>query len=259
VVSTNYDQSGAPAITTRTVPSAGARNPFETYLLINRVVGIEPGLYRYLPLDHQLVVEKQSDDLAQRVVDGCHGQRFVGTAAVVFIWTAIPYRTEWRYIHYGLKFVALDAGHVGQNLYLAAEAIGCGTCAIGAYMQQLMDDLLGVDGTDEFTVYLAPVGKILQRQAMQLDEQLLEVYVGTYRSKIHEDRALTIIKRGRSLVLRTKEEAEYTLIASGPESFYLEGIEDISIVFTRIESGSVVGFVLDQLGDKQEFQRAASE
>jgi nitroreductase len=58
------------------------------------------------------------------------------------------------------KVIALDAGHVCQNLYLACEAIDAGTCGIGAYHQHKMDALLGVDGEDEFTIYLAPVGKV---------------------------------------------------------------------------------------------------
>jgi SagB-type dehydrogenase family enzyme len=56
--------------------------------------------------------------------------------------------------------ILLDAGHVCQNLYLACEAIGCGTCAIGAYNQEKMDAVLGVDSKNEMTVYCAPVGKV---------------------------------------------------------------------------------------------------
>ncbi len=67
---------------------------------------------------------------------------------------------EWRYGLASHKVIALDAGHVCQNLYLACEAIGAGTCAIAAYNQDAMDQLLGVNGRDEFTIYLAPVGKI---------------------------------------------------------------------------------------------------
>ena len=56
--------------------------------------------------------------------------------------------------------MAIDAGHVCQNLYLACEAVGAGTCAIAAYNQELMDKLIKVNGEDEFVIYLAPVGKI---------------------------------------------------------------------------------------------------
>ncbi|WP_277058907.1 nitroreductase family protein [Trichlorobacter lovleyi] len=72
----------------------------------------------------------------------------------------MPSRTEWRYAEASCKVIALDAGHVCQNLYLACQAINAGTCAIAAYRQDLMDALLGVDGNEELTVYLAPVGKV---------------------------------------------------------------------------------------------------
>ncbi|MDY0270357.1 SagB/ThcOx family dehydrogenase [Trichloromonas sp.] len=144
----------------RTVPSAGCRHPFETYLAIFRVEGLEPGLYRYLPLDHALVLEKTPDLLSGRVVAAARGQGFAGEAAVTFFWTALPERTEWRYAEASYKVIALDAGHLCQNLYLACAAVGAGTCAIAAYDQELADDLLGVDGAEEFTIYLAPVGKI---------------------------------------------------------------------------------------------------
>jgi len=88
------------------------------------------------------------------------GQSFVGAGAVTFVWTALPQRTEWRYGAAAHKVIALDAGHLCQNMYLACEAIGAGTCAIAAYDQELMDTLVGVDGEDEFVIYLAPVGKV---------------------------------------------------------------------------------------------------
>jgi SagB-type dehydrogenase family enzyme len=144
----------------RTAPSAGARHPFETYLFINGVKDIASGLYRYLPLDHKLCFLYADPDLLGKVSDAFFRQ-YVINCAVAFIWTAVPYRTEWRYSIVSPKLIAIDVGHVCQNLYLAAESIGAGTCAIGAYDQGLTDDLLGVDGTDEFAVYLATVGKIV--------------------------------------------------------------------------------------------------
>jgi SagB-type dehydrogenase family enzyme len=146
--------------TRRTVPSGGSRHPFETYLAVNRVGDLEPGLYRYLPLDHRLCFLGEVQDMVARVNAGCHGQDFVGTGAVVFIWTVIPYRTEWRYDSLSHKGIAMDSGHVCQNLYLASEAMGAGTCAIGAYDQGKMDALIGVDGKEEFTIYVAPVGRV---------------------------------------------------------------------------------------------------
>lgn len=144
----------------RTVPSAGCRHPFETYLAVLNIEGLEAGLYRYLPLSHSLVFVKTVENLPAHLTAATRGQSFTGQAAVTFLWTVIPERTEWRYAEASYKVIALDAGHVCQNLYLACEAIGAGTCAIAAYDQNLADDLLGVDGEDEFCIYIAPVGKI---------------------------------------------------------------------------------------------------
>lgn len=144
----------------RTVPSAGCRHPFETYLAVLRVAGLAAGIYRYLPLEHALVLEQEPDHLAERMAAG-RGQAFLAEAAVTFIWSALPARTEWRYSEASYKVIALDAGHVCQNLYLACEAIGAGTCAIAAYSQKLCDELIGADGNEELTVYLAPVGKVV--------------------------------------------------------------------------------------------------
>jgi len=150
----------APGAVLRTVPSAGNRHALETYIAAQRVSGLEPGFYRYLPLEHQLLDLFREEQMPTKLTDATLGQAFVGRAAAVFIWTTIPYRMEWRYGLAAHKVIALDAGHVCQNLYLACEAIGAGTCAVAAYHQQLMDRLVQVDGQDEFVVYLALVGKV---------------------------------------------------------------------------------------------------
>jgi SagB-type dehydrogenase family enzyme len=143
----------------RTVPSAGCRHSFETYLSVLRITGLEKGIYRYLPLEHQLLFEFGVENLEQKITKASLRQPYPGDAAVTFIWSVIPYRMEWRYGLASHKVIALDAGHVCQNLYLACEAIGAGTCAIAAYDQIAMDNLLKIDGEEEFTIYLAPVGR----------------------------------------------------------------------------------------------------
>ncbi len=143
----------------RTVPSGGARQPFETYLIINHVAELNAGIYRYLPFDHKLLLISEDDNLKNKMTDNTYGQTFVGHCAVCFIWTAIPYRMEWRYTLQAKKDILIEAGHICQNLYLACESINAGTCGIAAYNQVEVDKLIGVDGIDEMTVYLAPVGK----------------------------------------------------------------------------------------------------
>jgi SagB-type dehydrogenase family enzyme len=153
-------ESGNPSRIYRNVPSAGNRHALETYIAAFRVQGLEKGIYRYLPVEHAIVQVSRPSGLEKKMSEGCFGQKFAGSSAATFIWTAIPYRMEWRYGETSYKVMALDAGHVCQNLYLGCESIGCGTCAIAAYDQEAMDELLGVDGWDEFVMYVAPVGKI---------------------------------------------------------------------------------------------------
>ncbi len=145
--------------TLRTVPSAGSRHAFETYLLINRVEGLKPGLYRYFAVEHKLAAVDLSDDIADRITQGCGGQIFVKNGAVAFLWAAVTYRMFWRYQERGFRYLHLDAGHVCQNLYLACEAIGAGTCAIAAFDDDAINQTLGLDGEERFLVYVAPVGK----------------------------------------------------------------------------------------------------
>jgi SagB-type dehydrogenase family enzyme len=145
----------------RVVPSGGARHPFETYIFADRVEALPKGLYRYLPIEHKLFLTEAYREEMPGELDKATDGQLMGAAAY-FIWTALPYRTEWRYSSASAKIIAIDAGHMCQNLYLGCEAIGCGTCGIGAYDQALVDKFLGVDGVEEFAVYMAPVGRALK-------------------------------------------------------------------------------------------------
>ena len=145
--------------TNRTVPSAGARHAFETYVLANSVDGLPPGLYRFLALQHALLQEETAPGLADRFMAACRGQEHVKTCAAMFLWAAVAYRMTWRYGERGYRYLHLDAGHVCQNLYLAAESIGCGVCAIAAFNDDDVNRLLKLDGEKHFAIYLATVGK----------------------------------------------------------------------------------------------------
>ncbi len=145
--------------TLRTVPSAGARHALETYLLVNRVGDVPPGLYRYLALEHRLAEESRDPGIAPQVAAACLDQPHIRGSAVTFLWTAVPDRMTWRYGERGYRYLHLDAGHVCQNLYLAALSIGCGVCAIGAFDDAAVNRLLGIDGEGQFLIYVATVGK----------------------------------------------------------------------------------------------------
>lgn len=145
--------------TLRTVPSAGARHAFETYLLVNRVEGLEPGLYRYIATRHALLRLDAPEDVAVLFTQACHEQEHVLQSAVTFCWVAVTERMAWRYVERSMRYLHLDAGHVCQNLYLAAESIGCGVCAIAAFDDEKTNALVGADGVERFAIYLGTVGK----------------------------------------------------------------------------------------------------
>ncbi len=145
--------------TFRNVPSAGARHALETYLLVNRVEGLAPGLYRFLALEHVLVAVDLEPGVAEAVTKACWDQAMVQRCAVTFVWVAVAERMTWRYGQRGYRYMHLDAGHVCQNLYLAAESIEGGACAIAAFSDEDMNHLLGLDGEEQFVIYLATVGK----------------------------------------------------------------------------------------------------
>lgn len=145
--------------TLRTVPSAGARHAFETYLLVNAVDGLEPGIYRYLALSHKLVRLELGASLVRRVTEACLNQEQVVRSGVTFIWSVVVERMTWRYVERGYRYMLLDAGHVCQNLYLAAGPINCGVCAIAAFDDDKLNAVLGIDGESQFAIYVATVGK----------------------------------------------------------------------------------------------------
>jgi len=127
------------------------------------VANIQKGVYRYLPVEHKLLFTFELDRLENKIDEITLDQPFVpnfaNKAAVLFLWSTTPYRSEWKYDITAHKKILIDIGHVCQNLYLASESIAAGTCAIGIYDQALVDRLLGLDGNDEFVIYLAAVGK----------------------------------------------------------------------------------------------------
>ena len=143
----------------RTAPSAGALYPVETYLVVNRVEGLDPGLYHYDALDGFLSLLREGD-LGPEAAAAALDQQMVKKAAVVFIWTAIPERGKWKYLERAYRYFYLDAGHIAQNLYLAAGGLGLGCCAIAALYDEEANALVGVDGTSETVIYMCAIGKL---------------------------------------------------------------------------------------------------
>lgn len=141
----------------RTAPSAGALYPIETYLVVNNVDGLASGLYHYSIREHALE-EIRLGELGDAISDAALGQEMCAQAAVVFVWTAIIQRTRWKYGQRAYRYIYLDAGHVAENLALAAVGLGLGTCQIGALFDDEVNRLIGVDGVEETILYMTSVG-----------------------------------------------------------------------------------------------------
>ncbi len=154
------DIRGKAYATLRTVPSGGARHGFETYLLVQNVEGLQAGAYHYLPFGHQIEFLYHVPDLPRAISVSLEGQSWASKASLIFYWSFVPYRCEWRYGIWAHRPALIDVGHVGQNLYLACSALGLGTCAIAALDRRFCDSLFGLDGEEEFTVYAFPVGTV---------------------------------------------------------------------------------------------------
>ena len=143
----------------RTVPSSGALYPLEIYPIVHRVEGLEPGLYHHAIQHHKLELVK-SGDLRQPLIKAGLSQDFLGEANLCFVVSGIFQRTRWKYHERTYRYVLMEVGHLGQNLYLAATALGLGVCSIGAFFDDALNQLLEIDGEEEAALYLVTVGEI---------------------------------------------------------------------------------------------------
>lgn len=122
------------------------------------VDGLMTGLYHYLPMSHQLEFLGTVENAEETVTSSLCGQSWGAKANVIFYWSFVAYRCEWRYGIYAHRPALIDAGHVCQNLYLACTALGAGTCAIAALDCDACNRMFELDGEEEFIIYAAPVG-----------------------------------------------------------------------------------------------------
>lgn len=142
----------------RTAPSAGALYPIESYAVVNDVRGIAPGIYHYHIPDHSLEMVRKGP-LGTEVARSALDQGMCAKAPLVLIWTAIFERSRWKYDQRAYRYVYLDAGHIAQNLALAAVTLGLGSCQIAATYDDEVNELLGVEGEEESVLYLSVVGR----------------------------------------------------------------------------------------------------
>jgi SagB-type dehydrogenase family enzyme len=142
----------------RAAPSAGALYPIETYIQINHVEQLEAGIYHYGILNHELEMIRKGDFGAE-MAHSALGQSMMRNSAFNLIWTGIIARSKWKYLERAYRYIYMDAGHICQNAYLASEALGMGCCGIGAFFDDEVGEIIGVDGKEEIVVYMCSIGK----------------------------------------------------------------------------------------------------
>jgi SagB-type dehydrogenase family enzyme len=141
----------------RTAPSAGALYPIETYIAANNVEDVEKGVYHYNIKNHaleEIILGNFGVKLAHAALD----QEMCVDASVVFIWTSVFGRSKWKYQQRAYRYIYLDAGHIAQNLSLAAASIACGSCQVGAFFDDEVNSIVGIDGIEESAICLSAVG-----------------------------------------------------------------------------------------------------
>lgn len=150
-------RSGSSAL--RTAPSAGALYPFEIYLVVNNVQSLNKGIYHYSVIDHSLELLSEGD-YRNEIVSAALDQDMVGKACVTFVLAAVFKRTTWKYGNRGYRYAYMEAGHISQNIALQATSLGLGSVGVGAFYDDRVNNLIGIDGSSEAAIYLHAVGKI---------------------------------------------------------------------------------------------------
>jgi SagB-type dehydrogenase family enzyme len=141
----------------RMAPSAGALYPIETYIAANNVEELKEGVYHYNIKNH-LLEEIKLGNFRDKIAHAAFDQEMYTDASVVFFWTAVFRRSKWKYSQRAYRYIYLDAGHIAQNLALAAVSINCGSCQGGAFFDDEINSILDIDGTEESAIYLSVVG-----------------------------------------------------------------------------------------------------
>jgi len=141
----------------RTAPSAGALYPIETYIAANNIEAVDSGIYHYNIKNHALE-EIKTGNFGEVLAHAALGQQICATASVVFIWTAMFERSKWKYNQRAYRYIYLDAGHIAENLALAAASINCGSCQVGAFFDDEINSIVDIDGAEESTILLSVIG-----------------------------------------------------------------------------------------------------
>ncbi|HWQ49404.1 MAG TPA: SagB/ThcOx family dehydrogenase [Methanosarcina sp.] len=142
----------------RTSPSAGALYPLEIHVVTGGGGELEPGVYRYIPEDHTLVLEI-TGDMREKLSKAALSQPMIRNAPVSFVISAVYARITGKYGNRGLRYTHMEAGHAAQNVSLLGVELGIGTCTIGAFEDEGVKNVLKLPANEE-PLYILPLGYI---------------------------------------------------------------------------------------------------
>jgi SagB-type dehydrogenase family enzyme len=141
----------------RAAPSAGALYPIEIYLVVTNVDSLPPGLYHFDVSDTSLQF-LQAGDLGHRLQIAANGQQSIGKAPVTLVFTSRFARVTHKYADRGYRYAYMEAGAIAENVYLQSTALGLGTVLAGAFNDDAVNAILGINGKDEAALIIMPVG-----------------------------------------------------------------------------------------------------
>ena len=141
----------------RTAPSAGALYPLKLFVVVGDVNELSSGIYQYNPEEHSLL-KTANGDLRKSLQKAALNQSCIVDAAIIFVFTANYQRTTWKYGKRGVRYVHMEVGHAGQNLFLQAEALHLGTVVVGAFDDDEVREVLNLDSNVQ-PLSLMPVGR----------------------------------------------------------------------------------------------------
>lgn len=154
----NLEQISQLLWAAKSVPSAGGLYPLELYLVVGEKGGedLKAGVYHYLPQKHALEIQKKGD-LRRDLAEAALGQDFLAEAPVSLVIAACYERTTGKYGERGIRYVHMEVGHVGENIYLQAEALGLGTVVVGAFIDEEVSRVLALSQTHK-PLSIMPIG-----------------------------------------------------------------------------------------------------
>ncbi len=147
----------------RMAPSSGGLQSIELYLAANKVDELKKGIYHYNPIEHSLELIYEGN-FRRKLVNLCVNQEFIHDSSAIIILSCVMERLLWKYKIRAYRYIHMDAGFVGENVYLTSTALKLGTCAIAGFFENELNNLLNIDGKNEFITLLMSVGKLQEKE-----------------------------------------------------------------------------------------------